>query len=121
MTSQSTSDSLIAALCGLLTLNIYTLLPLFISIPPSLDLRVSTLYVLALQGLISLAVIRLFYIATRRPFRLRCRKTLILMLLYAVFPVPRVAIWVLDTVAPGVCVRKGFCKVCCVVLMPAGW
>ncbi|KAF4155898.1 hypothetical protein CNMCM8927_001623 [Aspergillus lentulus] len=103
MTSQSTSDSLIAALCGLLTLNIYSLLPLFISIPPSLDLRVSTLYVLALQGLISLAVIRLFYIATRRPFRLRCRKTLILMLLYAVFPVPRVAIWVLDTVVPGVC------------------
>ncbi|GFF90553.1 hypothetical protein IFM47457_08527 [Aspergillus lentulus] len=81
MTSQSTSISLIATLCGLLTLNIYTLLPFFISIPPSLDLRLSTLYVLALQGLISLAVIRLFYIATRCPFRLRCRKTLILMLL----------------------------------------
>ncbi|KAF4241827.1 hypothetical protein CNMCM8980_002351 [Aspergillus fumigatiaffinis] len=108
MTSQSTSNSLIAALCGLLTLNIYTLLPLFISIPPSLDLRLATLYVLALQGLISLAVVRLFYIATRRAFRLRCRRTLVLMLLYAVFPVPRLAIWVLDSVVPGICVRKGF-------------
>jgi membrane-bound metal-dependent hydrolase YbcI (DUF457 family) len=113
MTPQSTSNSLVAALCGLLTLNIYTLLPLFISIPPFLDLRLATLYVLALQGLISLVVVRLFYIATRRPFRLRCRRTLVLMLLYAVFPVPRLAIWVLDSVVPGICVRKGFCKVCC--------
>ncbi|GIJ92301.1 hypothetical protein Asppvi_011280 [Aspergillus pseudoviridinutans] len=74
MTSQSASEFVIAILCGLLTLNIYNLLPIFILIPPFLDLLVSApLYVLTLQGLISLAVIRLFYIATRRPFRLNCR------------------------------------------------
>lgn len=112
MTSQSPSDPLIAALCGLLTLNIYTLLALLLSIPPFLDLRLSTLYFLALQGLISLVVVRLFYIATCRPFQLRCRTTLALMLLYAVFPVPRVALWVFDTVVPGLCVRKGFFQVC---------
>ncbi|GIC87645.1 uncharacterized protein Aud_004032 [Aspergillus udagawae] len=111
MISQPASESLIAVLCGLLTLNIYALLPLLISIPPLFDFLVSApLYVLSLQGLISLAAIRLFYIATRRPFRLDCRKTLVLLLLYAVFPVPRLAIWVLDTVVPSICVRKGFCK-----------
>ncbi|PKX94970.1 uncharacterized protein P174DRAFT_439636 [Aspergillus novofumigatus IBT 16806] len=51
MTSQFTSNSLIALLCGLLTLNIYTLLPLFIFVRPFRDLRVSILYVLAIQGL----------------------------------------------------------------------
>jgi hypothetical protein len=111
--SRSASESLIAVLCGLLTLNIYALLPLLNSIPPLFDLLVSApLYVLSLQGLISLAATRLFYIATRCRFRFECRKTLVLLLLYAVFPVPRLAIWVLDTVVPSICVRKGFCKVC---------
>ncbi|KAF7178343.1 hypothetical protein CNMCM7691_007033 [Aspergillus felis] len=111
MTSQSASEFVIAILCGLLTLNVYNLLPLFSFVPPFRDLLVSEpLYVLTIQGLISLVAIRLFYITTRRPFRLNCRRTLVLMLLYAVFPVPRLAVWVYDTVVPSICVWKGFCQ-----------
>jgi hypothetical protein len=108
--STSTSEVIIALLCALLTLNIYTLSPLFISIPPFLD-QSAALYLLCLQGLLSLGVIRLFYIATRQPFQLNCPKTLVLLLLYAVFPTPRTAVWVLNTLVPGLCERKGFCKV----------
>ncbi|GIK05941.1 hypothetical protein Aspvir_010056 [Aspergillus viridinutans] len=90
MTSQSASESLIAILCGLLTLNIYTLLPLFISIPPFLDLRVCHPPVL-------------YRYAPPLPAQLQEDSR-------PDAPVPRLAIWVLDTVVPSICVRKGFCK-----------
>lgn len=97
------SEYITAFLCGLLAFNIL-LIATLTTIPAILDSPLlGPLYALCLQLVVAVFAIRLFYQATNQTFRLRNKKTIVLVLVYGVFPLPIMVVKVAGGLLPMMC------------------
>lgn len=104
MTLPIQSEYITAFLCGLLVFNILLLIATFATIPAILDSPLlGPLYALCLQLVVAIFAVRLFYQATNQMFELRNKKTIVLILVYGVFPLPIMVIKVTGGLLSMVC------------------
>ena len=88
-------ELIVALLNGLLALNIHVLIAKSTSIPKALDNPfLAPLYLLSLQLLVALFAAWLFYQVTNETFQFQRTKTILLMLVYGVFPLPVMVVWI---------------------------
>ncbi|KAE8154459.1 hypothetical protein BDV25DRAFT_135894 [Aspergillus avenaceus] len=101
-------ETLPALLCAIPVFNIYILIATLTTIPDPINypLSIGALYILAQQLIVSLLGIRVFYAITKQPFRLKCRKTRVLLFLYGVFPLPILVVWFMGNIFPKMCYRR---------------
>ena len=97
-------ELIVALLNGLLALNIYVFIANFTSIPKALDNPfLAPLYLLSLQLLVALFAAWLFYQVTNETFQFQRTKTILLMLVYGVFPLPIMVVWVCNRLTQRMC------------------
>lgn len=107
MTLPVQSEYITAFLCGLLTFNISLLIVTLTTIPAILDNPfLGPLYALCLQLVVASFAVRLFYQATNQTFRLKDKKTIVLVLVYGVFPLPIMVVKVAGGLLPVMCGRR---------------
>lgn len=107
MTLPVQSDYITTFLCGLLAFNILLLIATLTTIPAILDSPLlGPLYALCLQIVVAVFAVRLFYQVTNQTFRLRNKKTIVLVLVYGVFPLPIMVVKVAGGLLPMMCGRR---------------
>ena len=97
-------ELIVALLNGLLALNIHVLIAKSTSIPKALDNPfLAPLYLLSLQLLVAYFAAWLFYRVTDQTFQFQRTKTILLMLVYGVFPLPIMVVWVCNRLTQTMC------------------
>ena len=87
-----------------MALNIHVLIAKSTSIPKALDNPFLTpLYLLSLQLLVAYFAAWLFYRVTNQTFQFQRTKTILLMLVYGVFPLPIMVVWICNRLTQMMC------------------
>ena len=100
LTMISAAEAITAMFGGVVALNIHLLISNLTSVPRTLYcLSLGPTYVLALQVIVAVSIVRMQCIILNQPFQLRSRKIKALLFLYAIFPMPYLVILV-NTMSP---------------------
>lgn len=107
------ADCITTLLGGLLAFNLHVLIVILTAIPKVVeDALLGPVYVLSLQLLVAALVVQLFHrvAGPSRPFRFRCTKSLSLIIVYGVFPLPILVSGFFEKLLPIMC--RSHCRSC---------